>query len=66
MEEQLSKLEIGGSGPADTTDRICEDLVDAIGHTPLVYLNKVTEGLDAKIAVKLEYMNPGCSVKASQ
>jgi cysteine synthase A len=34
-----------------------------VGHTPLVYLNKVTNGLDAKIAVKVEYMNPACSVK---
>uniref|UniRef100_A0A1I7Y7Q0 Cysteine synthase n=1 Tax=Steinernema glaseri TaxID=37863 RepID=A0A1I7Y7Q0_9BILA len=29
----------------------------------MVYLNKVTEGLPAKVAVKLEYFNPGCSVK---
>lgn len=39
------------------------DVVDSIGHTPLVYLNNVTKGLDAKIAIKLEYLNPGCSVK---
>lgn len=29
----------------------------------MVYLNKVTEGLDARVAVKLEYFNPGGSVK---
>ncbi|CAD5216027.1 unnamed protein product [Bursaphelenchus xylophilus] len=47
----------------DTTDRICRDATDMVGHTPLVYLNKVTKGLNAKIAVKCEYMNPACSVK---
>ncbi|VDO88085.1 unnamed protein product [Heligmosomoides polygyrus] len=36
---------------------------DVIGNTPLVRLNKVTQGLEATIAVKLEYMNPSGSVK---
>ncbi|VDM62088.1 unnamed protein product [Angiostrongylus costaricensis] len=36
---------------------------DVIGNTPLLRLNRVTEGLDATIAVKLEYMNPAGSVK---
>jgi hypothetical protein len=47
MEQKLSELSIGAG--EDTTNRICNDAVDAIGHTPLVYLNKVTKGLDAKI-----------------
>uniref|UniRef100_A0A1I7YUP6 Cysteine synthase n=1 Tax=Steinernema glaseri TaxID=37863 RepID=A0A1I7YUP6_9BILA len=42
---------------------ICKNAIEMIGNTPLVQLNKVTEGLDAKIAVKIEYMNPACSVK---
>lgn len=48
---------------SDTTGRICDDAIDAVGHSPLVRLNKVTKGLNAQIAVKLEYMNPACSVK---
>ncbi|KAK0420250.1 hypothetical protein QR680_014585 [Steinernema hermaphroditum] len=44
-------------------DTICKDASEMVGNTPMVYLNKVTEGLDAKIAVKAEYFNPGCSVK---
>ncbi|KAK0396160.1 hypothetical protein QR680_001597 [Steinernema hermaphroditum] len=44
-------------------ETICKDAIEMIGNTPLVQLNKVTEGLDAKIAVKIEYMNPACSVK---
>ncbi|XGW11112.1 hypothetical protein V3C99_012538 [Haemonchus contortus] len=36
---------------------------DAIGNTPLLRLNHITKGLEATIAVKLEYMNPAGSVK---
>lgn len=39
------------------------DITDAIGNTPLVKLNKLTEGLNATVAVKLESMNPLGSVK---
>ncbi|CAD5209252.1 unnamed protein product [Bursaphelenchus okinawaensis] len=50
--------------PTEATDRrICERILDTVGHTPMVYLNKVTEGLEAKLAVKLEYLNPTLSVK---
>lgn len=34
-----------------------------IGETPLVYLSRITEGLSARIALKLESRNPGGSVK---
>ena len=43
--------------------RLCGDILQAIGNTPLVKLNKVTEGIRAKIYAKLEFMNPGGSVK---
>ncbi|VDM49006.1 unnamed protein product [Toxocara canis] len=42
---------------------IAEDASDLIGNTPMVYLKKVTTGCYAKVAVKLEYMNPACSIK---
>lgn len=32
-----------------TSNKICRDATEMIGNTPLVYLNKVTEGLPAKI-----------------
>ena len=39
------------------------DITEAIGNTPLVRLNRVTEGLDATVLVKLESGNPANSVK---
>ena len=42
---------------------IANNIVELIGNTPMVYLNRVTEGLNAKIALKLEYFNPMGSVK---
>ena len=40
-----------------------ETILDAVGHTPLVLLSRMTEGLQAKVAVKVESQNPGGSVK---
>jgi cystathionine beta-synthase len=40
-----------------------ESILDAVGHTPLVLLSRLTEGLQAKVAVKVESQNPGGSVK---
>jgi cysteine synthase len=42
---------------------IAEDITQLVGHTPLVRLNRVTEGAVADVVAKLEYFNPGGSVK---
>ncbi len=42
---------------------IHNSIIEAIGNTPLVKLNRVTEGLDLTVAAKVEYLNPGQSVK---
>ncbi|UWQ61148.1 cysteine synthase A [Leisingera caerulea] len=43
--------------------RIARDLADAIGHTPLIRLNRVSEETGCEILGKAEFMNPGQSVK---
>jgi cysteine synthase len=43
--------------------RIYDDVTQLIGNTPLVRLNKLTEGLNATIVAKLEFYNPASSVK---
>ena len=43
--------------------RIYNNIVETVGHTPLVRLNKVTTGLNATILLKCEFFNPLGSVK---
>jgi cysteine synthase A len=43
--------------------RIYNNIVETVGRTPLVRLNKVTKGLDATILLKCEFFNPLGSVK---
>ena len=42
---------------------ICETILDAIGHTPLVRLNRMTDGDSAEVLVKFEALNVGGSIK---
>jgi cysteine synthase A len=43
--------------------RIAEDITKLIGNTPLVRLNRLTQGLKAQVVAKLEFYNPAASVK---
>ena len=40
-----------------------KNILEAIGNTPIVKLNKVATGVESEIYVKLEFMNPGGSSK---
>ncbi len=42
---------------------VYDSVVDLVGNTPLVRLHKVTEGVSAQVLAKVEYLNPGGSVK---
>lgn len=43
--------------------RIAADLTELVGDTPLVWLNRLAGDLPGRVAAKLEYFNPGGSVK---
>jgi cysteine synthase A len=43
--------------------RIARDLAEAVGHTPLIRLRRVSEETGCEILGKAEFMNPGQSVK---
>lgn len=43
--------------------KYAKNILETIGNTPLVKLNKITEGVDALVLAKVETFNPGNSVK---
>ena len=42
---------------------LCDNILEAIGKTPLVKLHRVSAGLDCNLYAKCEFLNPGGSVK---
>ena len=53
----------GGTTPKTAARAIAIEASGTIGDTPLVALGRLGDGLDAEIVAKLEYLNPGGSVK---
>ncbi|GAA1445625.1 cysteine synthase A [Leifsonia poae] len=45
------------------TGHVYDNIAEAVGKTPLVKLNRITEGVDATVLGKLEFYNPAGSVK---
>jgi cysteine synthase A len=43
--------------------RVFDDVTSLVGNTPLVRLNRITDGAGATVLAKLEFFNPGNSVK---
>ena len=51
------------STTTDNKMKIADDITQLVGNTPLVRLNKLSEGCHAEIVLKLEFYNPLGSVK---
>ncbi|MGA0733832.1 MAG: pyridoxal-phosphate dependent enzyme, partial [Candidatus Nanopelagicales bacterium] len=43
--------------------KIYSDITEVFGNTPLVRLNRITDGAKANVLAKLEFYNPTSSVK---
>ena len=43
--------------------KIANNILETIGNTPMVKLNAITRGMEATVLAKVEYFNPGSSVK---
>jgi len=43
--------------------RIADDITELVGNTPLVRVNRITDGAAARVIAKLEFFNPAGSVK---
>jgi len=48
---------------ATLTMRIADDITELVGNTPLVRVNRITDGAAARVIAKLEFFNPAGSVK---
>ena len=48
---------------ARSADGTCDGVLDLVGRTPLIRLNRVTRGIRTPVFGKAEFMNPGGSVK---
>ena len=42
---------------------IYNSIIETIGNTPMIRLNKLSKGIKGEVLVKVEYFNPGNSMK---
>lgn len=56
-QQKYSELEV------EKMVRLANSIADLVGNTPIVKLNRIVDENSADVYVKLEYMNPGSSVK---
>lgn len=45
--------------------KIAKNILETIGHTPIVQLNRVVDDISAKVVAKVETFNPGHCIKES-
>jgi cysteine synthase A len=63
MSTKVDKLHYKTVDIPKLTRGIAQDSAELIGNTPLVRLNRITEGVNAEVVAKLESFNPLSSVK---
>ncbi|CAN5218116.1 hypothetical protein BH20ACT16_BH20ACT16_11090 [soil metagenome] len=52
-----------GARHAPARQQISDSILDAVGQTPLVRLSRLAAGLTPQVVAKVEYLNPGGSIK---
>src|SRR5579863_6988624 len=55
--------QIAGASRATSHGRVAEDITELVGETPVLRLRKIVPAEAADVYVKLEYLNPGGSIK---
>ena len=60
LDEGIETAPLTDEGPRM---QVADTLLDLIGHTPMVYLDRTARDLSCQLVAKLEYLNPGGSVK---
>lgn len=63
LRKRESLMALTDPRPATTGMTYFQNALEAVGHTPLVKLNRVVDGARALVLAKVEYVNPGGSVK---
>lgn len=63
LNQKVEKLKYKTIEIPKLTRGIARDLTETIGNTPLVRLNRITQGVQAEVVAKLEFFNPIHSVK---
>jgi cystathionine beta-synthase len=43
--------------------KVCKNIIEAIGNTPMVKLNRIVKDLPCDVYAKVETFNPGNSIK---
>ncbi len=56
-------MAVNVSLPVSTSLRVYDNILQTIGHTPLVHLQHIGRSLPCPLYAKIEFFNPGGSVK---